>query len=249
MYNKEEMGDLLYDDEIFQRLNYKGEESIYLVSSYGRVWSLKHKKYLSISLGNKGRNKVHLYLNGKGRTMELARVIALTFLGDGEGLDADHIDNDPTNDVLSNIQWLTPYENKSKAHRDGCIHYCDQKQGEDAEASIYSNETVSKACEMMEQGKNSKEISKETGLPMPVIYNIYYKRDWTIISDNYKVENMSKAPIERVSKEVGNFIHEKIKEGFTNREIESLLESKFGIISGYNIVSNRRRRLRENGEI
>ena len=111
----EELGELIYDDEIFERLVFEGIESIYLVSSYGRVWSLKHKKYLAYHYGRDGRRRVHLYLNGKGRTIELARVIALTFLGPGEGLEADHIDNDPLNDILDNNQWLTPYENMSSS--------------------------------------------------------------------------------------------------------------------------------------
>lgn len=249
MYNKDEMGELIYEDEIFQRLIYNGEETIYLVSSYGRIWSLKHKKYLSVYVGSKGRNRVHMYLNGKGRTVELARIIALTFLGDGEGLEADHIDNDPLNDNLSNIQWLTPFENKSKAHKSGSINYTEHKRGEDAEASKYSEQIIKEACVMMENGFNSKEISKETGLPIPIIYSLYYEDKWTHITCQYNIKNMSKAPIERVSKEAGKFIHDKIKEGLTNREIEHLLEINFGIISGYNIISNRRKRLREKGEI
>lgn len=240
---------LLYEDELFQRLVYKGEETIYMVSNFGRVWSLKHKKFLAEHYGRDGRRKVHLYVNGKGRTIELARVIALTFLGPGEGLEADHIDNDPTNDVLDNIQWLTPFENKSKAHKSGSIKYAEPKRGEEAACHVYTEEMIRKACKMMEDGSNTKEISTKTGLPLPVIYNITGRDDWTHISKEYKIENMKKAPIERVSKDIGEFIHRKIKEGLTNKDIEKLLKSEFDIDSGYNIVSNRRRRLKEKGEI
>ena len=241
--------ELLHDDEIFKRLVYKGEETIYLVSNYGRIWSLKHKKLLSSHIGSKGRRRVHLYLNGKGRTIELARVIALTFLGDGEGLDADHIDNDPLNDVLSNIQWLTPQENKSKAHKSGSIHYAEPKRGEDAGSNKYSEEAIELACSMMEEGKNSKDIAKETKLPIPVIYSLYREEKWTHVTCKYNVKNMSKAPIERVPGKLGDYINEKIKEGLTNKEIETILEIKFGLTTTYNVISNRRRRLKQKGEI
>ena len=240
--------ELIHNDEFFERLIYKGEETIYMVSNYGRIWSLKHKKFISVHIGNKGRRKVHLYLNGKGKTIELARVIALTFLGDGEGLEADHIDNDPLNDVLSNIQWLTPFENKSKAHQSGNIKYAEPKRGEESENSKYSEKVIRQACSMMEIGKNSKEIHNETGLPIPVIYSLYQEEKWTHVTCEYNVKNMSKAPIERIPSEIGNFINEKIKEGLSNKEIENILEIKFGLTNTYNSISNRRRRIKK-GEI
>lgn len=244
----EEMGELIYEDEIFERLIFEGIESIYLVSSYGRVWSLKHNKYLANHYGRDGRRRVHLYLNGKGRTIELARVIALTFLGPGEGLEADHIDNDPLNDVLENIQWLTPYENKSKAHKSGSINY-NIRYGEESGNNLYSEDSIHEVCRLMEEGKEAKYIANVTNIPITTIYSISHKEKWTQISKNYKIENIGKSKHYRIPKEVGQFVNQKIIEGFTNREIEQMLKDEFGIISGYNIVSNRRRRLKEKGEI
>lgn len=240
--------DTIENDEFFEEFIYDGKETGYMVSNYGRVWSLKTNKFMSYHYGRDGRKRVHLQINGKGKTIELARVIALTFLGSGEGLHADHIDNDPTNDVLSNIQWLTPFENKRKAHTSGSINYAHLK-GEDAPAHKYSEELIRKACKMMEDGKNPKEINKETKLPMPVIYEIRYKTHWTHISCEYNIDNIGSAPINRVSTIVGNFINNKIKEGYKNKEIETMLKEKFDIESSYNIIQNRRRRLRESGEI
>jgi hypothetical protein len=244
----EELGELIYDDEIFERLVFEGIESIYLVSSYGRVWSLKHKKYLAYNYGRDGRRRVHLYLNGKSRTIELARVIALTFLGPGEGLEADHIDNDPLNDILDNIQWLTPYENKSKAHKTGSIQY-NIKRGEESGNSMYSEKDIHTVCKLMEEGKEAKYISSVTNIPITTIYSISHKEKWTHISMNYKIDNIGKSKHYKVSKEVGEFVNKKIIEGFTNREIEQMLKNEYDIISGYNIVSNRRRRLKEKGII
>lgn len=68
-----------------------------------RGYPLKHisngkYNYQSVNLGRAARHYVH-------------RLVALTFIGDGTGLEVDHIDGDTTNNHLSNLRYMTHAEN------------------------------------------------------------------------------------------------------------------------------------------
>lgn len=53
--------------------------------------------------------------NGKRFTLSAHRVIAECYLGScPEGYEVDHIDGDKMNNNISNLQYLTPKENKAK---------------------------------------------------------------------------------------------------------------------------------------
>ena len=59
--------DTIENDEFFEEFIYDGKETGYMVSNYGRVWSLKTNKFMSYHYGRDGRKRVHLQINGKGK--------------------------------------------------------------------------------------------------------------------------------------------------------------------------------------
>lgn len=246
MYD-EKFGELIADDEIFGRLILDGEVTNYIVSSYGRVWSDNVNRFLSIGTDNRsGRRRVELYVNGVDKTIYIARLIALTFLGPGDGLDADHIDNDYTNDVLSNIQWLTPQENKSKAHKSGSVTYV-SKPGDESNFHVYNEEDIHEVCKLMEQGWDMKSISKETGVSLAVIQSIKSGKNWTIVSSKYNISNTTASKSERLPKEINDFIKQKIIEGYTNKQVEKLVFEEYNETGVYASITNHRRRLKKKG--
>ena len=249
MYYKE-MGELIHEDEIFERLYYNGQYTDYLISSYGRVWSEKSDKFMSINIDKRsGRKKVTICIEGVQYTIYLARMIAMAFLGSGEGLEADHIDNDCTNDVLSNIQWLTPEENKKKANESGLINYKGSDYGNMSNNHIYDEDVIHKVCKMMEDGYDMKTIASETMVSLAVIQSIKSGKNWTSISSQYIISNVTTTKPKKLPKEVNEFIKQKIIEGYTNKEVERMVFEEFNENSVYTSITNHKRRLKKQGLI
>lgn len=93
-------------------------ENSYIIYEDGRIFSLKTNKYLKKSL-NKSTGYYCVRLNGKG--FMLHRIILHTFNPRGEKekyLQVSHIDNDKSNNSLSNLEWATPEENVRKYFKD-----------------------------------------------------------------------------------------------------------------------------------
>tara|TARA_R100000544_G_scaffold25671_1_gene13083 strand:+ start:212 stop:715 length:504 start_codon:yes stop_codon:yes gene_type:complete len=106
--------------EIFKDI--KGYEGLYQVSNLGNVKSLKRKhvtkdKLLSPCMANNGYLKVNLTKNGIYKNNSIHQLIAITFLNhvpNGRNIIVDHIDNNPLNNNLENLQLITQRENVSK---------------------------------------------------------------------------------------------------------------------------------------
>jgi len=98
--------------EIWKDIN--GYENLYQVSNFGRVKSLLFgkEKILKNSL-NCGYYRVNL----NGNAIRIHILVAVAFLRhkpDGHRLVVDHIDNNPLNNHLDNLQIITHRKNLSK---------------------------------------------------------------------------------------------------------------------------------------
>lgn len=123
--------------EVFKDvIGYKG---CYEVSNIGRVRSLKFGKerILSIAIGNRGYKKVSLFLEGRRKDGHIHQMMAESFMGHvkcGLKIVVDHIDNDPLNNTISNLQLISNRENTSK----------DRKGGESKYIGVYRNKVQNK---------------------------------------------------------------------------------------------------------
>jgi len=108
--------------------NYEG---MYQVSDLGRVKSLKRKgckndKILKNNTDNYGYLNVNLSKNKVLKTFKVHKIVAIMFLGhepNGHKIVVDHIDNDKSNNKLSNLQLITQRENLSKDCKDCASKY------------------------------------------------------------------------------------------------------------------------------
>lgn len=105
----------------------KGYEGMYLVSNFGNVKSLDRpisckgrKDKLRIisgkmkkpTLNDKGYLKVTLFKNGHGKTREIQRIVAETFIPNPMNKpQVNHIDGNKTNNCVDNLEWATSHEN------------------------------------------------------------------------------------------------------------------------------------------
>lgn len=104
-----------------------GFENLYKVSDHGNVFSIRSNKVLSPDKGKYGHRSVQLY-GASGKTRALVhRLVAFAFLGDPPvGHEVNHIDYDPTNNHVRNLEWVT--------HRQNILHSRHRlvnKRGED----------------------------------------------------------------------------------------------------------------------
>lgn len=97
-----------------------GNPGLYMVTSYGRVYSNKRKgwivqtlngsKYLRVELRTQLRDNSRISIN-------VDKLVAISFLGDKslDGYVVNHIDGNKTNNRLDNLEWVTRRENALKS--------------------------------------------------------------------------------------------------------------------------------------
>ena len=108
----------------------KGYENSHEVSSFGRVKSIKRSvlihngKYRTVNerimkLANRGRNGKYksVQLKNKGKTHTIHRLVYDSFFGLISGLEINHIDGNPSNNRLDNLEQVTASENVLHAYR------------------------------------------------------------------------------------------------------------------------------------
>ena len=91
-----------------------GYEGLYEVSNLGRVKSLKFGKERILKPGknSSGYLLVNLYKNGKMKHFKVHRLVATAFLPNPMGFpEINHLDEDKANNVVSNIEWASRWDN------------------------------------------------------------------------------------------------------------------------------------------
>ena len=103
----------------------EGFENVYQVSNMGRVRSLKKGKVYIFKtyLDTHGYPYVLLYVgreNGRMKHFKTHRLVAKAFCdGYAKGMVVDHLDGDKTNNVWTNLEWVTSGENNRRAYATG----------------------------------------------------------------------------------------------------------------------------------
>lgn len=94
----------------------KGYENKYQVSNLGRIKSLTKcgEKILKHLKNNKGYMRVNLYINSKRSVLLIHRLMAETFIPNPNQYEfVHHIDGDPTNNSIKNLEWMDKKEHQS----------------------------------------------------------------------------------------------------------------------------------------
>lgn len=97
-----------------------GFELRYKVSDYGRVFTKKNNKLLSMFISNAGYIRFTLSVNGKLKETNSHRLVAEHFIDNPENKpEVNHIDGYKTNPFIGNLEWVTASENHIHAYRIG----------------------------------------------------------------------------------------------------------------------------------
>ena len=92
----------------------KGYEGLYAVTSCGKVWSYKRKKFLKPRDTGKGYLQVDLCKDGKKKECLIHRLLAEVYIPNPENKPCiNHKDENKSNNVLQNLEWVTHKENNN----------------------------------------------------------------------------------------------------------------------------------------
>lgn len=97
-----------------------GYEGLYQVSNLGRVKSLIRNVVMKQRLNKDNYPEIVLFKNGKHKTFTVHRLVALAFIPNDDvttKTQVNHIDEDKTNNKISNLEWCTPEYNVSYGTR------------------------------------------------------------------------------------------------------------------------------------
>lgn len=96
---------------------------LYRISSTGRVKNRVSGRILKPSIDRHGYLQVVLCENGSRHTDRIHRLVAEAFINGYEtGLQVNHIDGNKRNNLVDNLEWVTPSENTIHAYAHGLAH-------------------------------------------------------------------------------------------------------------------------------
>ncbi len=91
-------------------------EGLYTVNTEGQIYSFKSNRFLKGCTSTTEHKFVHLRKDGKAKMFQVHRLVAQAFIPNPKNLPfVHHIDDNPQNNNVNNLMWVTPKEN---------THYC-----------------------------------------------------------------------------------------------------------------------------
>lgn len=158
----------------------------YIVSSDGHLYSTKnigrgkYHKEITQRLNQDGYAVVTVGPNDHRRTERVHRIIASAFIPNENNLpEVDHIDNDKLNNDITNLQWVTGFENKSK------IPFEVRSVSHSGELNGRSKLTSAEVLDIRDRysnGETIQSISKLYDRGWSTIFNIVKNKTWKGIS-------------------------------------------------------------------
>ena len=173
----------MFKIEIWKTLKFKGEKSIYKISSEGRIKNKINKKILRTQIDKNGYERVRLIHNGHKYSKSVHRLVAKTFIENPYNFkEVNHKDGIKLHNFVENLEWTTRSDNMKHAYKTG-LHII--KVGEDHHNSKYTEAQIIKACELIEKGYSNKYVSKNTGINYTIISKIRNGEAWKHISSQF----------------------------------------------------------------
>lgn len=152
--------------------------SKYSITPNGRVYSHKQRPgWISGHTDKLGYKRLNATDDSGGRSnLYIHRAVALAFLPNPEGKPhVNHIDNNPSNNCVSNLEWVTAKENREHAAKQGRLP---RLRGDKNGNSKYSLVLIRKVRQMYSNGFTQMDIKKKLGIPQPTVSVIVRNVQW-----------------------------------------------------------------------
>ena len=109
-----------FDGEEWKNIPYPFYADRYLVSDSGRSWSIKWHSFMRNHPNDKGYFGINLCKDGVFKRKSMSRTVALAFIEDTpenwQELDVNHKDENPANNTVDNLEWVTHEQNCNYGH-------------------------------------------------------------------------------------------------------------------------------------
>jgi hypothetical protein len=150
------------------------QDTIYEVSNTGYVRNIVTNRILSPARTRQGYVRFTLWDKGKSRSVAVHRLIAETFLDNKENKPiVNHIDGNPSNNRLENLEWTTISENVRHAYETKLA-----KVGEDCTVAKLTEEAVLEIIECLKNKQSIIDTAKQFGVSAAAVSNIWHGRTW-----------------------------------------------------------------------
>ena len=132
-------GEFVYGDQYYTPENYLDERwwfisgiPGYMISDHGRVWSERTQRFLKPKpMDNHGHLGVSMRVGGRTVYRYIHQLMAQAYLPNPNDLPiVRHLDDDPSNNYLDNLQWGTQKDNYEDCRRNGHAHYITPEERE-----------------------------------------------------------------------------------------------------------------------
>ena len=150
--------DIYYNGEIFKEVIFYDGRILpqYYISNYGRVYSVYSQKLKNTQIDKDRYFRVHIsYEKNKSIYTGIHKLELMSFypIVENDIFIPHHKDNNPQNNFLGNLEWVTISENTAFAVNDNAIAKCENNS-----RSILSNNQVHEICKLIEMNKTNSEI-------------------------------------------------------------------------------------------
>ena len=203
----------------------------YLVSSQGDIYSEYSRKTLSQKTTRNKYKAVSMTIeNGERKTLYVHRLVMITHnpIENYQNMQVNHKDGDKSNNDLSNLEWMTNYENRRHAVENN-LHTNGSKN-----LNKHSEADIVKALDMMKNFKiSNNQISEDTGISLGMLSNLRYGGSWRHIIDDECLEEIRRVQEERESyfnnfRELElNELRRLISEGYNMKQISTMMGIKY----------------------
>jgi hypothetical protein len=148
----------------------------YAVSNIGRVKSLKMRKPLSLVRNKRGYVAVNLYKNGRVRNFTVHRLVAAAFIGEiPEGYHVNHKNGVKTDNRVTNLEIVTPEENRRHAVETGLTKY---RRGSENENAKLTEDDVLEIRRMRAEGVVARKVAILFDITERHVLAIQHRLSW-----------------------------------------------------------------------
>lgn len=120
-------------------------------------------------------HRVTLCKNGVPKKFSVSRLVAYTFIGEPTSLchEVNHKDGDRNNNHVSNLEWVSPAENKKHAELSGLLPKCESHGN-----NIYTEEQARLVITLSKDSYSRKQVSEMAGVTISFVKDIRNGRAW-----------------------------------------------------------------------
>ena len=175
----------------------------YYVSNYGRIYSVRYNKIISPYIDKRGYYRVTITIDEQGHTIftGVHKIMLMSFypINEPDRFIPNHKDGNPSNNILSNLEWTTVSGNTRHAIENGLCNYI----ATDNPRSYLDEDKIELICQMIKDGYTNVQIldklwklnvigndQNQRNKMAAIVRNIRYGSAYMSISMKYNIPGM-----------------------------------------------------------